>query len=133
MLLFGFLMIHEGPWSFHQLWIQLALGLFAGTFLTGAAFLGHQAGKIGTLIEEQGIEAPAVSAQIRRVLFISRLDLLTLYSISIVVVMVAKPASGDKLLFTVWAIVLALAAAAVVWDHRRDAARAPAAAAVPTE
>jgi uncharacterized membrane protein len=119
-LLFGFLMIYEGPASFGQLWIQLALGLFAATFLTGAFFLGPQAGRIAKLIEQLGEQAPQVHEQIGRVLLISRLDLLTLYSI--VVVMVAKPTADEMLLFTVWAIVLALAAAAVVLDHRRDSA-----------
>jgi uncharacterized membrane protein len=119
-LLFGFLMIYEGPPSFGQLWIQLALGLFGATFLTGALFLGPQAGRIAKLIEEFGEASPQVQQQIRRVLLVSRLDLLTLYSI--VVVMVAKPDSGDGLLFAIWAIVLALAAAIVVLDHRRDSA-----------
>jgi uncharacterized membrane protein len=122
-LLFGFLMIEEGPASFGEFWIQLALGLFGATFLTGSLFLGPQAGKIAKLIERLGENAPEVQQQIRRVLLISRLDLLTLYSV--VVVMVAKPTTDDGLLFTVWAIVLALAAAAVVVDHRRDSAGVP--------
>ena len=61
--------------------------------------------------------------QIRRVLLVSRLDLLTLYSI--VVVMVAKPGSDNALLFTIWAIVLAVAAALVVIDHRRESSQSP--------
>ncbi len=126
-LVFGFLMIWEGPWGFDQLWIQLALGLFAVTFLTGAFFLGPQAGKIAKLIEQLGHEAAEVQAQIRRVLFVARLDLLTLYSI--LVVMVAKPEAGDTLLFVIWAVVLAVAAAAVVLAFRREAeAAAPAVA-----
>jgi uncharacterized membrane protein len=130
-LLFGFLMIHEGPASFGQLWIQLALGLFAATFLTGALFLGPQAGKIAKLIGQLGEQAPEVQQQIRRVLLVSRLDLLTLYSV--VVVMVAKPTADEALLFTVWAIVLALAAAAVVLDHLRDGQQAPERAAALSE
>jgi uncharacterized membrane protein len=117
-LVFGFLMIHAGFPAFDQFWIQLALGLFAVTFLTGALFLGPQAGKIGKLIEEHGEESREVQEQIRRVLLVSRLDLLTLYSI--VVVMVAKPETDNALLFTVWAIVLVIACALVVMDHRRE-------------
>jgi uncharacterized membrane protein len=125
-LVFGFVMIHEGPASFDQLWIQLALGLFGVTFLTGALFLGPQAGKVAKLIEELGVAAPAVQEQIRRVLFVSRLDLLTLYSI--VVVMVAKPTADEALLYTIWAIVLAAAVTVVTADHLRRAAEKRAAA-----
>jgi uncharacterized membrane protein len=122
-LLFGFLMIHAGFPAFDQLWIQLALGLFGVTFLTGALFLGPQAGKIGKLIEQHGEESPEVQEQIRRVLLVSRLDLLTLYSI--VVVMVAKPEADNALLFTIWAIVLVFACALVVMGHRRESRPAP--------
>jgi uncharacterized membrane protein len=129
-LLFGFLMIHAGFAAFDQLWIQLALGLFGVTFLTGLLFLGPQAGKIGKLIEQYGEESTQVQEQIRRVLLVSRLDLLTLYSI--VVVMVAKPQTDNALLFTIWAIVLAVAAALVVIDYRRES-RTPVSGAVLSE
>jgi uncharacterized membrane protein len=119
-LLFGFVMIHEGPASFDQLWIQVALGLFGVTFLTGALFLGPQAGKIAKLVEELGVAAPAVQEQIRRVLFVARLDLLTLYSI--VVLMVAKPTADEALLYTIWGIVLAAAVTVVTADHLRRGA-----------
>jgi uncharacterized membrane protein len=122
-LIFGFLMIHAGFPAFDQLWIQLALGLFAVTFATGALFLGPQAGKIGKLIEQHGEESPEVQEQIRRVLFVSRLDLVTLYSI--VVVMVAKPQADSPLLFTIWGIVLLAVVALIVVDFRRDSRRAP--------
>ena len=122
-LVFGFLMIHAGFPAFDQLWIQLALGLFGVTFLTGSLFLGPQAGRIAKLIEQHGEASTEVQAQIRRVLLVSRLDLLTLYSI--VVVMVAKPTSDSALLFTIWAIVVAVAAALVVVDHRRESRQTP--------
>jgi uncharacterized membrane protein len=123
LLVCGFLMIHAGFPAFDQFWVQLALGLFAVTFLTGSLFLGPQAGKIGKLIEEHGENSPEVQDQIRRVLPVSRLDLLTLYSI--VVVMVAKPETDSTPLFTIWAIVLVIACALVVMDHRRDSRKAP--------
>jgi uncharacterized membrane protein len=122
-LVFGFLMIHAGFPSFDQLWIQLGLGLFGVTALTGSLFLGPQAGKIAKLIEQFGEESAEVQEQIRRVLLVSRLDLLTLYSI--VVVMVAKPTADSPLLFTIWAIVLVVAATLVVMDHRRESRRSP--------
>lgn len=117
-LIFGFLLIWEGPWGFDQLWIQLALGMFVFTFLTGALFLGPTSGKIARLVGELGVEAPAVQRQIRQVLFVSRLDLLTLYSL--LVVMVAKPEADDGLLFTLWGVVLAVAVVWLVAAHRRE-------------
>ena len=119
-LVFGFLLIHSGHWSYRPLWIQLGLGLFAVTFVTGAFFLGPQAGKIAKLIEQFGEEAPEVQQQIRRVLFIARLDLLTIYSI--VVVMVAKPVADDAPLFAVWGSVLAAAGTALTVAYRRESA-----------
>lgn len=50
LLVLGFLMIHEGPWSYDLLWIDIALAGFAVTFLTGLLVLGPQAGKIGKLV-----------------------------------------------------------------------------------
>ena len=76
------------------------------------------------LIEQFGERSTQVQEKTRLALLISRLDLLTLYSI--VVVTVAKPTARETLLFTIWAIVLALAAALVVLDHLREAARTPA-------
>jgi len=123
LLVLGFLMIHAGFPSFDQFWIQLALGLYAVTFLTGALFLGPQAGKIGKLIEQHGEESPEVQEQIRRVLLVSRLDLVTLYSI--VVLMVAKPEPDSPLLFTIWGIVILVVLALMVLDFRRDSRKSP--------
>jgi uncharacterized membrane protein len=117
-LLFGFLLIHAGFPAFDMFWIQLALGLFAVTFLTGLLFLGPQAGKIGKLIEQHGEASPEVQDQIRRVLLVSRLDLATLYSI--VVVMVAKPEPDSPLLYTIWGIVLLVVIALILVDYRRE-------------
>jgi uncharacterized membrane protein len=111
LLVLGFLMIHEGPWSYSMLWIDIALVGFAVTFLTGLLYLGPQSGKIGKLIEAEGPESAAVQAQIRRILFVSRLDLITLFAIA--GDMLVKPTGEDGMILAVAALAIAGLAAAV--------------------
>jgi uncharacterized membrane protein len=128
LLVLGFLMIHDGNWSYSSLWIVIGLGGFAVTFLTGMLFLGPQGGKIGKLIEAEGVESPAVKAQIRRVLFVSRLDLITLYAIA--GNMLVKPTGDDVAVLVAAAIAIAALSAAVIWTYiRGDAPEAVAQAA----
>jgi uncharacterized membrane protein len=117
LLVLGFLMIHDGDWSYSSLWIVIALAGFAVTFLTGMLFLGPQAGKIGTLIDAEGVESPAVQAQIRRVLFVARLDLITLYAIA--GNMLVKPTGDDVVVLVVAAVAIAALTAAVIWTYVR--------------
>jgi uncharacterized membrane protein len=117
LLVLGFLMIHDGNWSFSSLWIVIGLGGFAVTFLTGLLFLGPQGGKIGKLIEAEGVESPAVKAQIRRVLFVSRLDLITLYAIA--GNMLVKPTGDDVAVLVAGAVAIVALSAAVVWTYVR--------------
>lgn len=76
-------------WTIGQLWIILALVLFAITFATGAFFLGPEAGRIARLTDERGVDDPEVRRRLRRVVLIGRLDLITL--IVVVWDMVVKP------------------------------------------
>jgi uncharacterized membrane protein len=117
LLVLGFLMIHDGDWSYSSLWIVIALAGFAVTFLTGMLFLGPQAGKIGKLIDAEGVESPAVQAQIRRVLFVARLDLITLYAIA--GNMLVKPTGDDVAVLVVAAVAIAALTAAVIWTYVR--------------
>ena len=117
LLVLGFLMIHDGNWSYSSLWIVIALGGFAVTFLTGMVFLGPQAGKIGMLTEAEGVESPAVQEQIRRVLFVARLDLITLYAIA--GNMLVKPTGDDVAVLVAAAVAIAALSAAVIWTYAR--------------
>jgi uncharacterized membrane protein len=117
LLTLGFLMIHDGGWSYSSLWIVIALAGFAATFLTGLLFLGPQAGKIGKLVESEGIDSPAVKDQIRRVLFISRLDLVTLYAIA--GDMLVKPTGDDVEILVAAVVAIAALAGAVTWAYLR--------------
>ncbi len=117
LLVLGFLMIHDGGWSYSSLWIVIALCGFAVTFLTGLLFLGPQAGKIGKLIDAEGVDSPAVKAQIRRVLFVSRVDLITLYAIA--GNMLVKPTGDDGVILVTAAVAIAGLSAAVIWTYLR--------------
>jgi uncharacterized membrane protein len=112
-LVLGVLMVLDGAWSFGDDWIVIALGLFAVTFLAGAVFFGPEAGRIGKLIDAEGPEQPAVQARIRRILALSRADLVLLYLI--VYDMVLKPEFGDVAVILIGLAVAAGLAAFLVW------------------
>ena len=117
LLVLGFLMIHDGGWSYSSLWIVIALAGFAVTFLTGLLFLGPQGGKIGKLVDAEGVDSPSVKAQIRRVLFVSRLDLITLFAIA--GDMLVKPTGDDVEVLVAAVVAIAALAGAVTWSYLR--------------
>jgi uncharacterized membrane protein len=84
----GFWLIHEGHWQY-DLWIVLALIGFGLSFVTGIAFIGPESKRIGKAIQEHGPEAPEVVQRIRRILLVSRIELLIL--VLLVFDMVLKP------------------------------------------
>ena len=88
-LIVGIILTIDGPWDFGQTWIVLALIGFGLSFLTGAAFLGPESGRIGKLLAAEGPESPAVRARIQRIFLVSRIELVLLYLI--VLDMVIKP------------------------------------------
>ncbi len=88
-LVVGIILTIDGPWDFGQTWIVLALIGFGLSFVTGAAFLGPESGRIGKLLAAEGPESPAVRARIQRIFLVSRIELVLLYLI--VLDMVLKP------------------------------------------
>ena len=94
-------------WTIGTDWITIGLILFAVTFLTGALFFGPEAGRIGKLIDAEGAGSPDAQARIRRLLVLTRIDLVVLFLI--VFDMVVKPSFDDG-----WTIVGALLVAAVL-------------------
>lgn len=107
-LIAGILMVLDSDfYGFGDDWILIALVLFAVTFAAGAGFFGPESGRIAKLIEEEGPTSPAVGARVRRILALSRADLVLLFLI--VYDMVVKPGlwSGDFWVAVVVAAVLA--------------------------
>lgn len=88
-LVLGIFLTVDGPWDFGQTWIILALIGWGLSFVTGAAFLGPESGRIGKLLAAEGPESPAVRARIQRIFLVSRIELVLLYLI--VLDMVVKP------------------------------------------
>jgi uncharacterized membrane protein len=105
-VLSGFALVWESEfWTIGDDWIVIGLVLFAITFLSGAGFFGPESGRIRKLIQAEG--ADAAQSRIRRILVLSRIDLMILFLI--IFDMSVKPSFDDG-----WTIVGALAGAAAL-------------------
>ena len=126
LVLTGTAAVINGNLTWGQNWITFGLIVFVASFLVGAGFLGPESGRLATLIGEKGPDAPEVGARIRRILVVSRVELVFL--IGVVWNMVVKPV-GQPGWFWGALAVMAVAAAAVVVAYMRAEQRVPAAAA----
>jgi uncharacterized membrane protein len=115
----------NGNWSWGQNWTVLGLIAFALSFVIGAGYLGPESGRIAATIEKEGPSSPEAQARIRRILAVSRAELVVL--LAVIVNMVVKP-TGQASWF--WGIlaVMVLGVAAVVLSHLRTEEKLPAAA-----
>jgi hypothetical protein len=106
-LLFGVLLVIDGPWTFDTLWIVLGLAGYLATFLTGILVMKPGSEKIAAIMErDQGVMSTEAEVEIRRLLTKGRLDTVVLYLV--VAVMALKPTGDDV------GILVALAAIVVV-------------------
>jgi uncharacterized membrane protein len=76
-------------WTIGQLWIVLALVGIGISVITGAAFFGPEAARVSRALQVGGPDDPEVRRRLRRIMLVSRLDLLIL--LLIVADMVIKP------------------------------------------
>jgi uncharacterized membrane protein len=102
-------------------WIVIGLVLFAVTFLAGAGFFGPESGRIAKLVALHGAGSPEAQARIRRILILSRLDLVLLFVL--VFVMSAKPSFEDGWTLTL-TLVAAVALALLLGIRRRPTSEA---------
>jgi uncharacterized membrane protein len=123
LLLAAIAMMINLDWSWGQNWIVLGLIAFALSFIVGAGFLGPEGGRIAALIEKEGPNSPAAQARIRRILAISRAELVVL--VTVVVNMVVKPA-GNAGWFWGLLAVMVLGVVAVLVTYRRGEEHVPA-------
>jgi uncharacterized membrane protein len=123
LFLAGIGMMVNLDWSWNQNWIVLGLIAFGLSFVLGAGFLGPEGGRIAELIEREGPDSPAVQARIRRILTVSRCELIVL--LTVIVNMVVKPA-GDNGWFWGLLVVMLLGIAAVLALHVRSEQQVPA-------
>ncbi len=117
-LVFGFALIGEGPWSLDQLWIVLALIGFASTFVMGAFVIGPSTDRIAALTERDGRMGPEALAIARRMMLIGRIDAVALWLI--VLDMVVKPTGDDVGVLAFMALALVATAALVLARVRAD-------------
>jgi uncharacterized membrane protein len=75
LVVLGLVLVHMGNWGYH-FWVVFALVIWALSFVSGAAFLGPESGRIGKLIEERGGVDAEVRVRIERILFHSRVELM---------------------------------------------------------
>jgi uncharacterized membrane protein len=75
--------------SWGENWVVLGLISWTLSFVLGAGFLGPESGRISKIVESEGPESPAAQARIRRILLVSRLELVIL--LTVIVNMVVKP------------------------------------------
>ncbi len=91
-------------WTIGDDWIVIGLVLFGLTFLAGLLFFGPESGRVGKLVAAEGPSSPVVQARIKRLIVLSRIDLVLLFLI--IFDMVVKPSFSDG-----WTILGALVAA----------------------
>jgi uncharacterized membrane protein len=94
-------------WGFGDDWIVIGLVLFALTFLAGVLFFGPEAGRVSKLIDAEGHESAAVAARTKRLIVLTRIDLVILFLL--IFDMSVKPSFSDG-----WTIVGALVAGAAL-------------------
>jgi uncharacterized membrane protein len=90
-LVFAIALVWYAPgWHFTDTWILIGLGGYAITLVTGAGFLGPESARLGKLAAEGHTPAePEIQQRIRRIVMVSRIDLVVL--IVVVADMVFKP------------------------------------------
>jgi uncharacterized membrane protein len=111
-VIFGVLLVIDGPWSFDTLWIVLGLAGYLGTFLTGILVMKPGSEKIAAIMErDQGVMSAEAEIEIRKLLTKGRLDTVVLYLV--VAVMALKP-TGDDVGFLVALAAIVVAGAAYV-------------------
>jgi uncharacterized membrane protein len=92
-LVLGILLTIEGPWSFDQLWIVIALAAFAGTFLFGVGVIEPEGKRLHAAMAAHGPEHPETRRHNERMDAYMKLDLVLLFVV--VFDMVLKPTADD--------------------------------------
>ena len=88
LVILGFVLVHMGHWQWH-FWLIFAIVVWALSFVSGAAFLGPESGRIAKLIEARGGVDAEVQARIERILLHSRVEMVLIALIAMD--MVLKP------------------------------------------
>ena len=128
-LIFGILLVIDGPWSLSYLWIVLGLVGYLATFVTGVLVMKPGSENVAAIMEREGMSPDAETA-IRKLLTKARVDTVVLYLV--VAVMVLKPTGEDVgILVAMGAIVVAGLAFVALRLRQIDAEAAQPAPATP--
>jgi uncharacterized membrane protein len=117
-LLAGIAMMINFDWSWGQNWIVFGLIAFGLSFVIGAGFLGPEGGRIAAVIEREGPDSPEAQMRIRRILLISRCELVVL--MTVIVNMTVKP-TGNAGWFWGLLVAMLVGIAIVIGVSRRGA------------
>ena len=113
----GILLVIEGPWSFDQLWIVIALGAFATTFLFGVGVIEPQGKRLHAAMAAHGSEHLDTRRHNDRMDAYMKLDLVLLFVV--VFDMALKPTADDVGTLVLGAAALLATIAYVVRVARR--------------
>jgi uncharacterized membrane protein len=116
-LVFGVLLVFDGPWSFGDLWILIGLFGWIAAWGVGFFVIRPQGEKMKEIVMQHGPTSPEARRQARLLSVVSRVQLLSLFLI--VADMVLKPTSDDPWTLVVLAAILVAAAAIGAWTLRR--------------
>lgn len=86
---FGILLVIDGEWGFGKLWVILAIAAVALSFVIAIGYLGPETKRVSTLIGQRGLSDDQVQARLRRLMTVSRVELLLL--VAVIVNMIFKP------------------------------------------
>jgi uncharacterized membrane protein len=121
-LLLGILLTIEGPWSFDQLWIVIALAAFGATFLLGVGVIEPEGKRLHAATAAHGPEHPETRRHNDRMDAYMKVDLALLFVV--VFDMALKPTADDVGTLVLGAAALLLAAAYVARVVRASAGEA---------
>jgi uncharacterized membrane protein len=88
LVVFGFLMIQEGDLDY-QFWLVFPIVVWIASFVSGAAFLGPQSGRLSKAIAQHGMDSPEAMSRLQRIFVVSRIELVLL--VLVVLDMALKP------------------------------------------
>ena len=116
-LVFGVLLVFDGPWSFGDVWILIGLVGWIAAWGVGFLVLKPQGEKMKEIVMQHGPASPEARRQARLLAVVSRVQLLSLFLI--VADMVLKPTSDDPWTLFLLATILVAAAAFGAWTLRK--------------
>jgi uncharacterized membrane protein len=85
----GAALVERGDWGWRHGWLLFSIGIWLVSAVTGAGFFGPETGRIGSLIDAEGVESAGGQRRIRRLLILSRIEAVLL--VAVLFSMVAKP------------------------------------------